>query len=63
MGRTNNDASDLAAERDIHEGIRQGLEDIAHGRTRPAQEVFDEMRGEFGIPLPPPDRQPKEDLA
>jgi len=41
---------DLAAEASAEEGIRQGLEDMAHGRTRPAEEVFDELRAEFGIP-------------
>jgi prevent-host-death family protein len=41
---------DLAARADVHEAIRQGLEDIAHGRTRPAQEVFDEIRRLHGIP-------------
>ena len=41
---------DLAAEASAEEGIRQGLEDLAHGRTRPADEVFDELRAEYGIP-------------
>lgn len=44
------DPRDLAAERDVYEGIRQGLEDLANGRTRPARGVFDEMRRKFGIP-------------
>jgi prevent-host-death family protein len=35
---------DLAAE-----GIRQGLEDLKRGQTRPASEVFDELRGKRGI--------------
>lgn len=30
--------------------IRQGLDDVAHGRTRPAKAVFDEMRREHDIP-------------
>ncbi len=34
---------DIAAAADPDEGIRQGLEDIAEGRTRPAREVFAEM--------------------
>jgi len=34
----------LAAEADELEGVRQGDEDIAAGRTRPADEVFSEMR-------------------
>ena len=41
---------DLAAEASVAEGIRQGMEDIAAGRVRPAQEVFDEIRAEFHIP-------------
>jgi prevent-host-death family protein len=36
---------DLAAE-----GIRQGLDDIANDRTRPAREVLDEIRAEYDIP-------------
>jgi prevent-host-death family protein len=32
------------------EAIRQGLDDIAHGRTRPAKEVFEELRRKHGIP-------------
>jgi prevent-host-death family protein len=41
---------DIAARADVHEAIRQGLDDIAHGRTRPAREVFKEMRRRYGIP-------------
>ena len=41
---------DIAARADVHEAIRQGLEDVAHGRTRPAREVFDELRLRYGIP-------------
>ena len=40
---------DLAAQADPEEGLRQGLEDIAKGRTRPAREVLAELRGEYGI--------------
>jgi prevent-host-death family protein len=40
---------DLAAASDAEEGLRQGLEDIAEGRTRPAREVFAELREEYGI--------------
>jgi PHD/YefM family antitoxin component YafN of YafNO toxin-antitoxin module len=40
---------DLAAQADPEEGLRQGLEDIAEGRTRPAREVFAELRDEYGI--------------
>src|SRR5271167_2836614 len=29
---------------DAEEGIRQGLDDVARGRTRPARKVFDEIR-------------------
>ncbi len=41
---------DIAAEANAVEGIRQGLEDMEKGRTRPAREVFEEMRAEYGIP-------------
>jgi hypothetical protein len=41
---------DLAAEVSAAEGIRQGLEDVASGRTRPAREVLDEVRTEYDIP-------------
>jgi prevent-host-death family protein len=41
---------DLAAEASAEEGIRQGLDDLKNGRGRPAKEVFDELRAEFGIP-------------
>jgi prevent-host-death family protein len=41
---------DIAARADAEEGIRQGLDDIAHGRTRPAREVFDRIRLKHGIP-------------
>ena len=40
---------DIAARADSEEGIRQGLEDVAHGRTRPAKEVFDDIRRRHGI--------------
>jgi prevent-host-death family protein len=40
---------DLAAQADPEEGLRQGLGDIAKGRTRPAREVFAELREEYGI--------------
>src|ERR1035438_6060773 len=39
---------DLAARADAEEGIRQGLEDVAHDRTRPAREVFDQIRRKHG---------------
>jgi prevent-host-death family protein len=40
---------DLAAAADVNEAIRQGLEDVAQGRTRPAREVFRELREEYGL--------------
>ena len=40
---------DIAAQSDVLEAIRQGLDDAAHGRVRPAREVFDEMRRKYGI--------------
>jgi prevent-host-death family protein len=41
---------DLAAASDASEGIRQGLADLAAGRVRPLDEVFDEMRAKYAIP-------------
>jgi len=41
---------DIAARADSEEGIHQGLDDVAHGRTQPAKEVFDEIRRKHGIP-------------
>ncbi len=41
---------DIAAQADAEEGIRQGLDDVAHERTRPAREVFDEIRRKHDIP-------------
>lgn len=41
---------DLAAEANAGEGIRQGLEDLRSGRTRPAGAVFDAIRRDYGIP-------------
>lgn len=41
---------DLAAQADINEAIRQGLEDVAKGRTRPLRGFLDEFRQGRGIP-------------
>ncbi len=41
---------DIAARAEAEEGIRQGLEDVAYGRTRPAREVFDQIRRKHDIP-------------
>jgi prevent-host-death family protein len=41
---------DLAAEANAAEGIRQGIEDLRTGRTRPAATVFDEIRAGYGMP-------------
>jgi prevent-host-death family protein len=40
---------DIAAEADVNEAIRQGLEDLREGRIRPAREVFKELREEYGL--------------
>jgi prevent-host-death family protein len=40
---------DIASRADSEEGIRQGLDDVAHGRTRPAKEVFDDIRRKYDI--------------
>ncbi|MBV8054106.1 MAG: type II toxin-antitoxin system Phd/YefM family antitoxin [Deltaproteobacteria bacterium] len=41
---------DTAARADVDEAIRQGLEDIARRRTRPARGVFAELRRRHGVP-------------
>ncbi len=41
---------DLAAKVDAREGIRQGLEDAAEGRRRPAREFLSGFRLKHGIP-------------
>jgi len=41
---------DAAARSDVYEAIRQGLDDVAHGRTRPAREVLDDLRRRHSIP-------------
>jgi prevent-host-death family protein len=40
---------DAAARADIYEAIRQGFDDIAHARTRPARKVFNELRRRHGV--------------
>jgi len=41
---------DIAARANAEEGIRQGLEDVAQGRTRPAKEAFEAIRRKHAIP-------------
>jgi prevent-host-death family protein len=41
---------DIAARADVAEGIRQGLADAKKGKTRPAQEFFDEFEATHGLP-------------
>ena len=40
---------DIAAQADVHEGIRQGQEDVAQGRVAPAREALKAFRREHGI--------------
>jgi prevent-host-death family protein len=40
---------DIAAAADAREGIRQGLEDVRKGRTRPAREFFAEFEAKHGL--------------
>jgi hypothetical protein len=40
---------DATAQSDVFEAIRQGLDDITHGRTRAAREVFLTLRRKYGI--------------
>jgi prevent-host-death family protein len=44
---------ELREEWETIEAIREGLEDMHAGRTRPAAEFFAEMEREFGIPSEP----------
>ncbi len=47
----NGGAKDLTVLTDEEdEAIRQGWEDVNAGRTRPLDEVFDEMRARYAIP-------------
>jgi prevent-host-death family protein len=41
---------DLAAAASAEEGIRLGRDDVANGRTEPAETVFNELRTKYGIP-------------
>ena len=41
---------DLAEEARVLEGIRQGLEDVKAGRTRPFAEAFADIRRELKLP-------------
>ena len=41
---------DIAAQADPLEGIRQGLDDVANERVRPAREFFAEFEAAHGIP-------------
>jgi prevent-host-death family protein len=41
---------DIAASADTEEAIRQGLDDVAHQRTRPARQAFDAVRRKHDIP-------------
>jgi len=40
---------DTAARADVYEAVRQGLDDVVHGRIRPARDVFDELRRRHGV--------------
>jgi prevent-host-death family protein len=40
---------DIASRADSEEGIRQGLDDVAHRRTRPAKVVFRDIRRKHAI--------------
>lgn len=40
---------DVAARADAREGVRQGLEDVSEGRTRPAREFFREFEAAHGL--------------
>jgi prevent-host-death family protein len=40
---------DIAARADAEEGIRQGLEDVKDGRTRPDRQFFSEFEAGHGL--------------
>jgi len=40
---------DIAAQASAEEGIRQGLEDVRKGKTRPVREFFSEFEAAHGI--------------
>lgn len=40
---------DIAATANAQEGIRQGLLDQASEKTRPAHEIFSDLRAEYGL--------------
>lgn len=40
---------DIAAQSDVDQALRQGIDDVDHGRTRPAREVFLSLRRKYGI--------------
>jgi len=41
---------DIAAYASADEGIRQGIDDFAHGRTLPVKEAFNKIRRKYDIP-------------
>ena len=41
---------DIAATASAAEGIRQGMDDMKQGKTRPAREFFADFEAEHGIP-------------
>lgn len=41
---------DIAAQSNALEGIRQGLQDVKKGRTRPAREALEEFRRQHAVP-------------
>jgi prevent-host-death family protein len=40
---------DSAARADIYEAVRQGVDDVVHGRTSPAREVFANLRWRHSV--------------
>jgi prevent-host-death family protein len=41
---------DIAARADVHEGIRQGLEEVRQGKGRDIEEFFADFETKHGIP-------------
>ena len=41
---------DTTSRADVFEALGQAVDDIVHGRTRPARKVFKELRRRHGVP-------------
>jgi len=53
MNRKKRDAPSARDEVEALAGIRRGLDDVAHGRTRPARQAIEAIRRRRNIPRKP----------